>query len=71
MKRQAYIFLKRFVGLESLWLVFLRAKGFGDFSGDKRERMVKIFMALQKQYADKDFMADFLMETGRCFMGSK
>jgi hypothetical protein len=71
MKRQAYIFLKRFVSLENLWLVFLRARGFGEFSGNKRERTVKIFTALQKQYADKDFMADFLRETGRCFMASK
>jgi len=71
MKRQVYILLKRFIKLESLFLVFLRSRGFGDFPIDKRERTVKIFTALQKQYADKDFAANFLKETGRYFMSGK
>jgi len=71
MRRRAYIFLKRFVRLESLWLVFLRARGFGDFPAGKRERTIKIFTALLKQYADNNFMANFSEETGRLFMSAK
>jgi len=71
MRRQAYIFLKRFVRLENVWLVFLRARGFRDFPSERRERTVKIFAALRKQYMDTDFGANFLEETGRHFMAAK
>ncbi|MDR0303030.1 MAG: hypothetical protein LBI04_12065 [Treponema sp.] len=71
MRRQAYKFLKRFAGLENLWLVFLRARGFGDFPSEGRERRVKIFTALLEQYQGKDFAANFLRETGRHFMAAK
>lgn len=70
-KRQAYIFLRRFVRLENLWLVFLRARGFGDFPRDEKERRAKIFTSLQRLYAGKEFAVDFLRETGRHFMAAK
>ena len=71
MRRRAYILLRRFARLESLWITFLRAKGFGDFPRDKKERDVKIFVALLNQRHDKDFAATFLEETGRHFMAVK
>jgi hypothetical protein len=71
MRRRAYIFLKRFVRLENLWLVFLRARGFGYFPKNKQERTGKIFKALLEQYAGKDFASTFLAETGRHFMATK
>jgi hypothetical protein len=70
-RRQAYIFLRRFVRLESLWLVYLREKGFGEFPKDRKERAVKIYTALLRQYAHSAFMADFLSETGMHFMSAK
>ena len=71
MRRRAYIFLKRFVRLENLWLVFLRARGFGDFPKNKQERTGKILGALLEQYAGEDFASTFLAETGRHFMAAK
>jgi len=71
MRRRAYAFLKRFRELENLWLVFLRAKGFGDFPKDKKERMVKIFTALLEYHKTGDLLASFFKETGRHFMSAK
>ena len=70
LKRQAYRYLRRFRENESLWLFFLRTKGFGDFPRDKKERGRKIFAALLSQYHETSFMTDFLAETGRCFMAA-
>lgn len=71
LKRQAYIYLKRFARLESLWLFFLRGKGFGSLPQDRKERRAKIFVALLEQYGNKAFAANFLAETGRHFMAVK
>jgi hypothetical protein len=70
-RRLAYIYRKRFVALESLWLVFLRGTGFGDFPRDKKERRVIIFTSLREQYRQEDFAAKFFEETGRHFMAAK
>jgi len=67
-KRLAYAILKRFVQLEKLWLVFLRAGGFGDFPVTQKERTVKIFTALLKFHENKNLTPRFLEETGRHFM---
>ena len=71
MRRQAYILLRRFSQLESVWLVFLRARGFGSFPRGIKERRVKIFTALQAQYTGVGFQASFLEETGQHFMSQK
>ena len=70
-KRRAYAFLKRFRESENLWLVVLRARGFGCFPVRKKERTAKIFIALLELYKDKNFLSDFLRETGRHFMSVK
>ena len=67
-KRLAYAIRKRFVRLEKLWLVFLRARGFGDFPVTQKERTVKIFTALLKFHENKNLTLRFLEETGRHFM---
>jgi len=69
MKRQAYAVLRRFVRLESLWMIFLRARGFGDFPGAGKERTMKIFTALLKFH--KNLISSFFKETGRHFMSLK
>jgi hypothetical protein len=70
-KRRAYALLQRFKDLESLWLVFLRARGFRDFPPDKTERTAKIFTALLKIHRDENILSGFLRETGRHFMSAK
>lgn len=70
-RRLAYIYRKRFVELESLWLVFLRGTGFGDFPRDEKERRATIFTALRDQYWQGGFAAEFFEATGRHFMATK
>jgi hypothetical protein len=70
-KRRAYAFLRRFKDNESLWLVFLRARGFRDFPPDKTERTVKIFTALLESHREHNISLGFLRETGRHFMSAK
>ena len=70
-KRRAYIFLSRFVRLESLWITFLRGRGFGDFPTEKKERTVKIYTALQELHESKNLIAGFFQETGQHFMREK
>jgi hypothetical protein len=71
MRRRAYLLLRRFRRLESLWLVFLRSRGFRDFPEDKKERGIKILTVLVEQHRDKDFAVDFLRETRLHFMSAK
>jgi hypothetical protein len=71
MRRQAYSFLQRFVRPESLWLVFLRSIGFGDFPADKKERGTKIFTALLKIHQEQNLLPGFFRATGRHFMSAK
>lgn len=71
LRRRAYVFLRRFVRSENLWLVFLRAKGFGDFPIDRKERTVRIFTALLNFHEEGNFMPGFFQETGRHFMSAK
>ena len=71
LRRRAYAYLRRFADFESLWLVFLRARGFGDFSPDKKERMMKIFTALLDFHQNTNLLAGFFQETGRHFMPAK
>lgn len=68
MKRQAYTFLKRFTESENLWIVFLRTRGLGYITADKKERRVKIFTALLKIHENKNLITSFFSETGRHFM---
>lgn len=70
-RRLAYIYRKRFVALESLWLVFLRGTSFGDFPRDEKERRVTIFTALREQYQREGLTGKFFEETGRHFMAEK
>jgi len=70
-KRRAYAFLRRFRDSENLWLVYLRARGFGDFLTDKTERTAKIFTALLKLHREENILSGFLRETGRHFMSAK
>lgn len=70
-KRRAFFFLRRFVQLENMWLVFLRAKGFEDFPTEKQERQTKIFSALLKVHQDGSLLTGFLKETGRHFLSVK
>ena len=70
-KRRAYAFLRRFADLESLWLVFLRAKGFGEFPTNKKECMIKIFTALLELHEHQNLLSGFFQETGRHFMSAK
>jgi hypothetical protein len=70
-KRRAYAYLRRFVSRESQWIIFLRAKGFGDISSAGMERRRKIFTELLKIYEGGKLLADFLRETGRHFMCAK
>ena len=69
--RRAYAFLQRFIQSENLWLIFLRARGFGDFPEDRKKRAVKIFTALLKIHQDENLMSSFLGATGRHFMSAK
>lgn len=71
LRRHAYVFLRRFVQSENLWLVFLRAKGFGDFPPGKRERITKIFAALLEFHKSGNLLAAFFQETGRHFLSAK
>ena len=71
LRRRAYAYLKRFTTLENLWLVFLRARGFGEFSADSKERKEKIFTALMEFYENGSLLADFFQETRRHFMSVK
>jgi hypothetical protein len=71
MKRRAYILLRRFREMENIWLVFLRARGFGDIGQDKKKRIAAIFTAMREQYHSEGFAANFLKETGRHFMAVK
>jgi hypothetical protein len=70
-RRRAYALLRRFREAESLWLVFLRAKGFLDFPDDKKERDVKIFSALLEIHRSGELLSGFFKETGRHFMSVK
>jgi hypothetical protein len=69
--RQAYVFLSRFIRSESLWLIYLRARGFADFPTDKKMRLEKIFAALVKIHQNNNPTASFFKETGRHFMCAK
>lgn len=70
-RRYAYVILRRFVGLEKLWLTFLRSKGFGDIPRVRKERGVKIFTSLLKLHETKNITSSFFGETGRHFMCEK
>ena len=70
-RRRAYTFLRRFIQSENLWLIFLRARGFGSFPTNKRARLAKIFAALLEFHQKGELPASFLRETVRHFLSAK
>ena len=70
-RRRAFAFLRRFVESEALWLTFLRARGFGIFPRDRRERLIKVLSALLEIHREGILLASFLQETGRHFLSTK
>jgi hypothetical protein len=70
-RRRAYALFRRFRELESLWLIFLRARGFSDFPEEKQERVAKIFSALLEIHRSENLLSGFFTETGRHFMSVK
>jgi hypothetical protein len=68
MKRQAYVFLKRFTEKENLWIVFLRTRMFGYITSNQKERKIKIFTELLKIHKTKNLILHFFSETGLHFM---
>ena len=71
LRRRAYICFKRFVQLENLWLVFLRAKEFKEYPAGKKERLTKIFVTLLGIHQNGTLTSDFLRETGLHFLSAK
>lgn len=70
-RRRAYALLRRFRDSESLWLTYLRARGFSDFPADKQERTAKIFSSLLELHRLGNLFSDFFEETRRHFMSVK
>lgn len=70
-RRRGFAFLRRFVQLESLWLIFLRASGVGAVPADKRGRLRKILETLLEFHRNRNLLASFLQETGRHFLSVK
>ena len=71
LRRRAYEFLRRFVGSENLFVVFLRGKGVKKFPDSRKKRMEKILIELLEFHKKNKLSLDFFEETGQHFFSAK
>jgi len=68
MWRRAYAYRRRFVRKETLWLTFLRERGFGEIPPGRTERFREMLAELNRLFGQGKLLCAFHASTGRHFM---